>query len=841
MKKVIIVILALVVLIIGTIVIVPLAFKDKIGQTLLNKANENVNAQINYDGYSLSLLKSFPDFTATFNDVSVTGKDAFAGDTLVFLHRFTTTIDLKSLLKKEGIVLKSIGLDKALLNFIVDENGAVNYDLEKPATSKQKTNAPKTQVAEKKDNNQKASKPLSLLLQDIDITGLSVIYTSKQSNYVFSVLDMNGTMSGALEGMNTVLDINLEAPSINYIYDSVAYIDNRQITLKTKLLADLNAWNFTFQEGDTKLNNLPFVVNGGFSMPNDSMIFDVKFEVPDISMNQVLELIPEEFQNSMQGMEASGNINFEGTINGIYYQDIYPQIDVNFNILNGMLKYPDLPDELSINELNANISKPEGPIEGLVVGIKNLDVQLAENPFKMHANFSSIFDDPHLDIAVDGKIDLETLSKVVPVGAIKLRGLMTADASILGNYSALKNNDFETFVSRGSVDLSGFYLQNSAVPQGVHIKHAALVLQNQDVSVKGMQGNIGRSDFSIKGQFNHLITYLFANDVLEGQFDLHSQLIDGNEFLKRIPSGSGRTGKTETPDSSVVSEKPLVFPKNVHLVFGANINHLLFDQMDITQFGGKLELKKQLLTLSGLSMNMLDGTLKLDGTVLADGRPYPDINFKLNVIGFDLPSAYRDLSIIQKYLPLAAKSEGEFSTKLNVKSKLTHELKMILSTITADGSFSTKNVRLNDPRILYGLKSVIQYQKLNDLSIADFSTRYSIDDGNLNLQPFKTKVAGQPVQLGGKYNLGGTLDFRVDATLDKGILSRDIQGIIDYIPGSSGIKKVDVGLDISGDAKKPDVKIDTDKIRQQVLKSVRNSSKEELEDAARKLLQQLFK
>lgn len=832
MKKVVIAISFVVLLLLAAVMIVPLALKNRIGQTLLNKANQSVNASVNYNGYRLTMLKSFPDFTATFFDVSVIGKDNFKGDTLAYIHQISATIELKSLLKKEGIMVRSLGVNKSLFNFIVDKNGNVNYDIENSKTEL------KSQSVEEEDGAKKKTKPLKILLQQIDINDLSVVYTSRESNYEFSVKGINGSLAGEVEGMNTVLDVLVEAPSINYNYGGSDYIKDGQISVETKLLANLDTWEFTFQAGDTKLNNLPVLIDGGFSMPNDSMLFNMNFEVPEISMNQLLELIPDEYQKEMEGVDATGTINFNGTINGLYYNDIYPLIDINFNIVDGKLKYPQLPDELTINELNAKLSKPEGSFDALVVGIQNLSMRVADNPFTMHANFSSLFSDPHLDVAVNGKIDLETLSKVIPMGDLKMKGLMTADASVIGNYSALKNNDFTTFVSKGSVNLSNFYFQNSAVPQGVHVQNAALVLQNQDVKVNGLQGNIGRSDFSIKGQLNHLITYIFADDELEGRFVLSSNLIDGNEFLARSPQ---TRNATELPDSATVEEKPLEFPKKMHLNFDAHIAKLLFDKMDITKFEGSLELKNQLLTLRGLSMNMLDGTLKMDGTVLADGRQYPDVVFGLNVDGFDLPAAYRDISMVHKYLPIAAKSQGEFSTILNVKSKLASDLKMIVSTISANGKFSTKNVRLNDPSILSGLRSVIQYQKLKNLTIDDFTTNYSIENGNLNLKPFDTKLAGQPMKIGGTYNLGGTLDFRLDATLDKEILAEEIQSIITYIPGNQNLKKVDVGVDITGDAKKPDVKVDTDKIKKQVINQVKNSTKEELQDAAKKLLKNLFK
>lgn len=815
----------------------PAVFKNQIGKTLLNKVNDSLNAKIDYADYQLSLIKSFPDFTATFTDFSIVGKNQFENDTLAFLQHFSTTIDIMSLIKKDGIVIKKLSFNNALLNMIVAEDGIVNYDLEKHNSPNDK-DLIKSSVQPDKVANE-SSNSVRFLLADIALQDVSLSYINRKSNYRFSALDINGAMSGYLENMMTLLDFSLSSSSISYIYDSVAYLNKATLNFESRLVANLSTYEFTFLEGETKVNDMPFVVNGGFSMPNDSIIFDVNFDVPDISIDKVLNALQSSYGKLDGNIQAEGNVKFGGVIKGIYYNNILPLIDINFNVTDGKLKYPQLPDEITISELNASVKKPEGSINELEVGISNMQMLLANNPLSMHAKFSSIFEDPYLDVALDGKVDLGTITKVFPIGDATITGMMTADASVLGNYSALKANNFTSFISKGSVDLSNFYLQSKSIPQGLHLKNAAMVLKDQDVQITGMQGNIGRSDFSVQGKMQRLVSYLFANDILTGNFQLNSRLIDANEFMKRSKyKGVDASSKSDSIEDEL---EPLTFPKDVHLIFDANINHLLFDQMNITKFAGSLELKNQELNLSNLSMQMLDGKLGMNGKIVADGRKNPDVTFKLDVDGFDLPSAHRDLSIIQKYLPVAAKSEGEFSTLMNVKSMLSGDLKMIVSTISANGTFSTHNVKINDPQLLYGLKSVIQTQKFNNLTVDDFTTTFSIENGNLELKPLKTKLSGQPIQLSGVYNLGGTLNFRVDASLDKAILSNDIQAMIAYIPGSQTLKKVDVGMDISGDAKKPDVKLDTDKIRQQVLNQLKNSSKEDLENAAKNLLRQLFK
>jgi hypothetical protein len=50
-----------------------------------------------------------------------------------------------------------------------------------------------------------------------------------------------------------------------------------------------------------------------------------------------------------------------------------------------------------------------------------------------------------------------------------------------------------------------------------------------------------------------------------------------------------------------------------------------------------------------------------------------------------------------------------------------------------------------------------------------------------------------------------------------------------------------VGLDIKGDSKKPTVKVDEGLILKQVKDQIKQSSPQEIQDAAKKLLQQFLK
>jgi hypothetical protein len=271
------------------------------------------------------------------------------------------------------------------------------------------------------------------------------------------------------------------------------------------------------------------------------------------------------------------------------------------------------------------------------------------------------------------------------------------------------------------------------------------------------------------------------------------------------------------------------------------IKQLLYGQIRITDLKGGIGLRNKQLILSDLGMNMFGGTLKINGTIIAEGKQNQDVDFNIDAKGFNLPLAYRDLTIVQKYLPFAEKVEGQFSSFIKLQSKLEGKMKLDPASVKATGSFSINNVKIVDTQPLSSLRSVIQVSKLKNLKLDNFTTDFEINDGVLHFKPFKTAFAEQPFLLSGNYNLVGTLDFRIDATLDHDILSNEIQNIISYMPGHESITKVDVGVNITGDLKKPDVKIDPEKIRNQVIHQLKKSSPNEIRDAAKKLLEKFLK
>ena len=121
--------LGLILLILVLIFTVPVLFKDKIRTKVEQVINESVNARVKFDDYKLGFFRNFPNLSFSLNNVSVVGIGKFENDTLAGFKSLNLVFNLTSLLKKSGYEVKSVIIDKAVVNAIYLEDGSANWDI----------------------------------------------------------------------------------------------------------------------------------------------------------------------------------------------------------------------------------------------------------------------------------------------------------------------------------------------------------------------------------------------------------------------------------------------------------------------------------------------------------------------------------------------------------------------------------------------------------------------------------------------------------------------------------------------------------------------------------------
>jgi uncharacterized protein involved in outer membrane biogenesis len=128
MKKFLKIFMIVVIILFAAIIAIPLVFKSQIMKKVKAEVNKSINAKVEWNDVSISLLSGFPDLKVSLKDLSVVGINNFGGDTLVAFDEFTLKLDLISVFSN-SIKIKSIFLDRPVLNAITLKDGSVNYDI----------------------------------------------------------------------------------------------------------------------------------------------------------------------------------------------------------------------------------------------------------------------------------------------------------------------------------------------------------------------------------------------------------------------------------------------------------------------------------------------------------------------------------------------------------------------------------------------------------------------------------------------------------------------------------------------------------------------------------------
>ncbi|MBN2634301.1 MAG: AsmA family protein, partial [Bacteroidales bacterium] len=124
--------LALILILLFTI---PALFKEKIRTGVEKIVNESVNARVSFEGYRIGFFRNFPNLSFGLDGLSVAGTGNFEGDTLAELKSFNLVFNMASLFKKSGFEIKSVILERARINALVNADGKANWDIAKDTTT----------------------------------------------------------------------------------------------------------------------------------------------------------------------------------------------------------------------------------------------------------------------------------------------------------------------------------------------------------------------------------------------------------------------------------------------------------------------------------------------------------------------------------------------------------------------------------------------------------------------------------------------------------------------------------------------------------------------------------
>lgn len=227
------------------------------------------------------------------------------------------------------------------------------------------------------------------------------------------------------------------------------------------------------------------------------------------------------------------------------------------------------------------------------------------------------------------------------------------------------------------------------------------------------------------------------------------------------------TAKTDTSKLSLIK-----VPANINFLASVNAKQVLYDNYNITNAKGALLVKDESVYFKDMALQMLDGTVKMNGmyTTKDPQKPFVDIDFGIEKMS--IQKAFTAINTIKLLAPIAKFTKGEFSTNLKFNSLLKQDMMPVYSSINASGFANIIEAVIDGFEPLNKLAAGLSNNNLKKLEVHDLLTKFNITDGRLNVAPFNIKKGDILMNIQGSNGLDQSLDYVLGINLPRAMLGK---------------------------------------------------------------------
>ncbi|MGB1247425.1 MAG: AsmA-like C-terminal region-containing protein [Chitinophagales bacterium] len=825
MKKFIIGFFVLVFLLVGAVVAIPFLFKDKINDMVKAEINEQIDAEVNYSGFDLSLIRSFPDFTFSLYDLSIAGVDTFATDTLVQAKEISLGLDLMSVINGEQIQINSILLDEPTVLAYMREDSLANWDI-----------FPESEVTDEHEGTQSA---LDINVEAIQIKNANIYYGDMLSNLYAAVENLNMDAEVQYAGNIATVLSKTTIDSLTVADGETKLLNKTVIDLALDLDADLDQLIFTLRENELGINSLKLNLDGMVAMPGDDIDMDLTFAAEKSSFKELLSMIPAEYLKNFDGLQASGNFSLSGFAKGIYNENSMPAFGIDLAVDNGSVQYPDLPTAVEDINFTASINSPTNSLNGLSIDVPKAHFSIENEPIDLSANVKNVMADPLIDLSAQGKFDLEKVPSFYPLeGVNQIDGDIDLDVAFKGALSQVENEDFENIDFSGKVVIQDLVYDAVDMPMPVQMGILDLNLTPAYASLNNMTAQLGNTDIAATGKVENIIGYLFSEEgELSGNLDLVSQKIDLTEILLEGESPD------EVEETASAEESIVRVPDNIRFDATLTADEILYDDIDLKNVNGKINVADEAVNVQNVSANLLGGNANITGNYSTKNTDKPDVAFSYDIDKFDIQETYSYVTTASTMMPAIQYLIGMFSSDMDLTASLNPDLSVDMMSLTGKGRVEIPFATIKEMPTFQKIQEVLKIPAFDNPKLENAWTVLEFNQGRVSVDPFDIKMQDMNMAVEGSNGIDGSMDYIMKLTVpsDKFGGAADIAN--DFLSNAniplfdlSVPKNMTFHLNVTGFLTDPNVKIakvTTDGSEQGIKENIKdelNDVKEEVKD-----------
>lgn len=834
-------------ILIGLLFATPYIFKGRIVSLVKREVNKKLNAKVDFKDVNISFFRRFPKVSIGLDDLQVVGTDYFEADTLLSAKRLDATVDFMSFIRGSNMDIYNVYLVSPRINAIVNKDGLTNWDIVKTTD---------------KNDADTATKPFNLKLDYYSIENGYINYMDVKSNMSVVLENLNHSGTGDFTSDQFTLRTKSDANAISFNYGVIPYLSKVRSTINTDIKIDNKNGVYSFDGLEILLNELKVTGKGVINKLANGYGMDISFKSPSTDFKNILSLITPIYQKEFSKVSATGAAIFEGYVKGVYADSTMPAYHLAAEVKDGSFKYTDLPRGVEQINFKAVVDNADGKKDNTVVNITNGHLAIDNEPFDFRLLVKKPVSNMFVDAAAKGKLDLSQVANYVKLEkGTSIAGLMNADVNIKGNVKDIENKQHNDFYAAGTVDVNNFDYTSADYPTGIKLNTVHTIFTPTKIDVSNLSGQYMKSNFNGGGQINNLLSYLLNGKPLSANLTVNADKVNLNDW---IGVSADTTTKHTTKNTAAA---PFIVPANLDILLNTKIGNLKYDNIDIQNLSGTVQIEDESVKLNNVNGNALDGTIKINGLYSTkESKTKPAISMSYDVAQVDIQKTFYAFNTAQKLMPIGKFLAGKLTSVLSANGKLGDNMSIDMSTISGNGNLFLIEGFLSKFAPLDKIASVLNVKQLQQISLQNIKTYFEFSNGKLLVKPFTVKIKNIEMEIGGLQGFDESINYAINLKLPRALMGTQGNQLVNNLLTAVNAKgiplkindMVNLKLAMGGTIRNPSLKVDlkqsgeklVDQMKEQVKDFVQakidsaknaardtlNSIKKRLGDAAREEL-----
>lgn len=399
----------------------PLLFKNQIKARLDRELSKNLRADVRYGDVGLSLLRHFPNVTLSLEDLAVTGRPPFRGDTLLVARELGFSFDALSLVRGEKIKVHAVDLDQPIVGLKVLPDGRANYAIYQPDTARHEP------------DSDTSNTHFRLQIKAWNVANGRFTYDSRPDSLLVRLAGVTHSGSGDFtqDVFDLMTDTRVERATL--ALGGTEYLTDKALDADARLTIDLRQNRYTFRDNAFRINEFPLHFDGWVALPDSGVTMDVAFRSEVTDFKNLLSLVPGAYTERFRDLTADGRVAFDGAARGTLLGDRYPAFRFNLTVTDGKFHYVGLPQPVENIQLELKASNATDKLENVVLDLRRFSADLGGNPVRGRVLVQGLktFD---VDADVRAKADLAELTNLFPLDSLELKGRFDLNVKAKGHY-----------------------------------------------------------------------------------------------------------------------------------------------------------------------------------------------------------------------------------------------------------------------------------------------------------------------------------------------------------------------------------------------------------------------